>query len=73
MEYESKLRVLEEEFFLKRGNLVVLKGKSFGIFLFEMLEIGEVVEKDIIEFMEKLEVIKWEKLEFLEKVFGFFE
>lgn len=43
------------------------------VFIVELLEIGEVVEKDIIEFMEKFEVIKREKLELLERFFDFFE
>ncbi|XP_029390961.1 A-kinase anchor protein 9 isoform X2 [Mus pahari] len=73
LEYESKLRALEEELLLKRGNPAVPKGKSSGIFPSEPLEIGEVVEKDTTELMEKLEVTKREKLELSEKVSGLSE
>lgn len=73
LEYESKLRVLEEELHSKRGNPAVPKGKSSGIFPSEQLEICEVVEKDTTELMEKLEVTKREKLELSEKVSGLSE
>lgn len=73
LEYESKLRALEEELLSKRGNPAAPKGKSSGIFPSETLEIGEVVEKDTTELMEKLEVTKREKLELSEKVSGLSE
>ncbi|XP_029333519.1 A-kinase anchor protein 9 isoform X3 [Mus caroli] len=73
LEYESKLRALEEELLSKRGNPAPPKGKRSGIFPSETLEIGEVVEKDTTELMEKLEVTKREKLELSEKVSGLSE
>lgn len=40
---------------MKIKSFVFDEDKIFGV---EILEMGEVVEKDIIEFMEKFEVIK---------------
>ncbi|XP_008046810.1 A-kinase anchor protein 9 isoform X2 [Carlito syrichta] len=68
LEYKNKLKALNAELHLQRLNLTSVKMKSFVFdddktFLGEPLEIGEVVEKDTTELMEKLEVTKREKLE----------
>ncbi|XP_047686610.1 A-kinase anchor protein 9 isoform X4 [Prionailurus viverrinus] len=73
-EYKSKLKTLSEELHhLQRINPTVVKMKSSVFdddktFIGEPLEIGEVVEKDTTELMEKLEVTKREKLELSEKL-----
>ncbi|XP_066095672.1 A-kinase anchor protein 9 isoform X3 [Saccopteryx bilineata] len=74
VEYKSKLKALSEELHhLQRINLTTTKMKSL-IFddsknsIAEPLEIGEVVEKDTTELMEKLEVTKREKLELSERL-----
>ncbi|XP_077007848.1 A-kinase anchor protein 9 isoform X17 [Tamandua tetradactyla] len=74
MEYERKLKALNEELHhLQRINPTVLKTKS-SVFdddkthIAETFEIGEVVEKDTTELMEKLEVTKREKLELSERL-----
>uniref|UniRef100_A0A480M2W6 A-kinase anchor protein 9 isoform 2 n=1 Tax=Sus scrofa TaxID=9823 RepID=A0A480M2W6_PIG len=73
VEYKSKLKALSEELHhLQRMNPTVVKMKS-SVFdddktFIEPLEIGEVVEKDTTELMEKLEVTKREKLELSERL-----
>ncbi|XP_028634116.1 A-kinase anchor protein 9 [Grammomys surdaster] len=78
LEYESKLRALEEELRLPRGSPAVPEGRISGFstdraFPSEPLEVCEVVEKDTTELMEKLEITKREKLELSEKVSGLSE
>ncbi|XP_006891556.1 PREDICTED: A-kinase anchor protein 9 [Elephantulus edwardii] len=74
VEYQSKLKALNEELHhLQRLNPTVIKIKGSTLdedkaFLAETLEIGEVVEKDTTELMEKLEVTKREKLELSERL-----
>ncbi|XP_022441263.2 A-kinase anchor protein 9 isoform X9 [Delphinapterus leucas] len=74
VEYKSKLKALSEELHhLKRINPTIVKIKSSVFdddktFTAEPLEIGEVVEKDTTELMEKLEVTKREKLELSERL-----
>ncbi|KAM5302515.1 A-kinase anchor protein 9 isoform 2-T2 [Glossophaga mutica] len=74
VEYESKLKVLSEELHhLQNINPTTAKMKSSVFdgdktFIAEPLEIGEVVEKDTTELMEKLEVTKREKLELSERL-----
>ncbi|XP_063098985.1 A-kinase anchor protein 9 isoform X4 [Cavia porcellus] len=67
LEYESKLKALNEKLHLQRVNPPMVKVKSY-IFDDEPLEMGEVVEKDTTELMEKLEVTKREKLELTKKL-----
>uniref|UniRef100_A0A8C3PBT4 A-kinase anchoring protein 9 n=1 Tax=Chrysemys picta bellii TaxID=8478 RepID=A0A8C3PBT4_CHRPI len=71
-EYKTKLKVLTEELqHLQSYELVVLKTKSSvfegskedKICRAETFEVGEVVEKDTTELMEKLEVAQREKVE----------
>lgn len=78
LQYESKLSALEEELHSQRGSPATSKGESSGFaanrtFPSEPLEVGEVVEKDTTELMEKLEVTRREKLELSEKVSGLSE
>lgn len=79
LQYESKLSALEEELHSQRGSPATPpKGESSGFaanrtFPSEPLEVGEVVEKDTTELMEKLEVTRREKLELSEKVSGLSE
>ncbi|XP_076769192.1 A-kinase anchor protein 9 isoform X3 [Arvicanthis niloticus] len=78
LEYQSKLRALEEELRSQRGSPAAPEGRSSGFatdraFPSESLEVGEVLEKDTTELMEKLEVTKREKLELSEKVSGLSE
>ncbi|XP_008820755.1 A-kinase anchor protein 9 isoform X3 [Nannospalax galili] len=77
LEYENKLKALSEELHLQRINPVMVKVKSSidddKTFILETLGIGEVVEKDTTELMEKLEVTKREKLELSEKLTGLSE
>ncbi|XP_021098240.1 A-kinase anchor protein 9 isoform X9 [Heterocephalus glaber] len=78
LEYESKLKALNEKLHLQRINPTVVKMKSSifvddNTFVAEPLEIGEVVEKDTTELMEKLEVTKREKLELTEKLLNLSE
>ncbi|XP_036184135.1 A-kinase anchor protein 9 isoform X11 [Myotis myotis] len=74
VEYRSKLKALSEELHhWQRINPTTAKVKSSvfdddKIFIAESLEIGEVVEKDTTELMEKLEVTKREKLELSERL-----
>ncbi|XP_069443457.1 A-kinase anchor protein 9 isoform X7 [Ovis canadensis] len=74
VEYKSKLKALSEELHhLQRINPSIVKMKSSVFdddktFTAEPLEIGEVVEKDTTELMEKLEVTKREKLELSERL-----
>nr|XP_019572170.1 PREDICTED: A-kinase anchor protein 9 isoform X2 [Rhinolophus sinicus] len=74
VDYKSKLKALSEELHhLQRINPATVKMKSSifddnKLFIAEPLEIGEVVEKDTTELMEKLEVTKREKLELSEKL-----
>lgn len=74
VEYRSKLKALSEELHhLQKLNPATEKIKSSifdddKTFIAESLEIGEVVEKDTTELMEKLEVTKREKLELSEKL-----
>ncbi|XP_048195948.1 A-kinase anchor protein 9 isoform X2 [Perognathus longimembris pacificus] len=74
LEYKSKLKALNKELHLQRLNPTVMQVKSSTIlsddktFISEPLEIGEVIEKDTTELMEKLEVTKREKLELSEKL-----
>ncbi|XP_057360482.1 A-kinase anchor protein 9 isoform X6 [Manis pentadactyla] len=74
VEYKSKLKALSEELHhLQRINATIMKIKC-SVFdddktlIAEPLEIGEVVEKDAMELMEKLEVTKREKLELSERL-----
>ncbi|KAM8770248.1 A-kinase anchor protein 9 isoform 3-T3 [Rhynchonycteris naso] len=74
VEYKSKLKALSEELHhLQRINSTTTKMRSL-IFdnsktsIAEPLEIGEVIEKDTTELMEKLEVTKREKLELSERL-----
>ncbi|XP_077664246.1 A-kinase anchor protein 9 isoform X5 [Eretmochelys imbricata] len=71
-EYKTKLKALTEELqHLQSYELVVLKTKSSvfegskedKICRAETFEVGEVVEKDSTELMEKLEVARREKME----------
>ncbi|XP_037746644.1 A-kinase anchor protein 9 isoform X11 [Chelonia mydas] len=71
-EYKTKLKALTEELqHLQSYELVVLKTKSSvfegskedKICRAETFEVGEVVEKDSTELMEKLEVAQHEKME----------
>nr|XP_045015851.1 A-kinase anchor protein 9 isoform X3 [Jaculus jaculus] len=78
LEYESQLKALSEQLNFQRVNPMMVKGRSSvsdddKTFLSEPLEIGEVVEKDTTELMEKLEVTKREKLELSEKLCGLSE
>ncbi|XP_054420494.1 A-kinase anchor protein 9 isoform X2 [Pteronotus mesoamericanus] len=74
VEYKSKLKALSEELHhFQRINPTTAKMKSSVFdsdktFIAEPLEIGEVVEKDTTELMEKLEVTKREKLELSERL-----
>uniref|UniRef100_A0A2K5EUI5 A-kinase anchoring protein 9 n=1 Tax=Aotus nancymaae TaxID=37293 RepID=A0A2K5EUI5_AOTNA len=73
LEYKSKLKALNEELHLQRINPAPVKMKTSVFdedktFLAETLEIGEVVEKDTTELMEKLEVTKREKLELSQRL-----
>ncbi|XP_014403046.1 PREDICTED: A-kinase anchor protein 9 [Myotis brandtii] len=74
VEYRSKLKALSEELHhLQRINPTTAKMQSSVFdddktFIAESLEIGEVVEKDTTELMEKLEVTKREKLELSERL-----
>ncbi|XP_010601787.1 A-kinase anchor protein 9 [Fukomys damarensis] len=73
LEYEGKLKALNEKLHLQRINpdMVKVKSSIFNVdntFVTEPVEIGEVVEKDTTELMEKLEVTKREKLELTEKL-----
>ncbi|KAK1334914.1 hypothetical protein QTO34_004486 [Cnephaeus nilssonii] len=74
VEYRSKLKALSEELHhLQRINPPTAKMRSSifdddKTFIAESLEIGEVVEKDTTELMEKLEVTKREKLELSERL-----
>ncbi|XP_058381351.1 A-kinase anchor protein 9 isoform X7 [Diceros bicornis minor] len=74
IEYKSKLEALSEELHhLQRINPTIVKVKRSVFdddktFIAEPLEIGEVVEKDTTELMEKLEVTKREKLELSERL-----
>ncbi|XP_029784657.1 A-kinase anchor protein 9 isoform X2 [Suricata suricatta] len=74
VEYKNKLKTLSEELrHLQRINPTTVKMKSSVFdddktFIGEPLEIGEVVEKDTTELMEKLEVTKREKLELSERL-----
>ncbi|XP_014446039.1 A-kinase anchor protein 9 isoform X3 [Tupaia chinensis] len=73
LEFESKLKELNEELHLQRVNPTTVKTKSSildddKMSMAESLEIGEVVEKDTTELMEKLEVTKREKLELSERL-----
>uniref|UniRef100_A0A8C8VNJ0 A-kinase anchoring protein 9 n=1 Tax=Pelusios castaneus TaxID=367368 RepID=A0A8C8VNJ0_9SAUR len=71
-EYKTKLKALTEELqHLQSYKLVVLKTKSAvfegskadKICRAETIEVGEVIEKDTTELMEKLEVTQREKVE----------
>uniref|UniRef100_A0A2K5LCL0 A-kinase anchoring protein 9 n=1 Tax=Cercocebus atys TaxID=9531 RepID=A0A2K5LCL0_CERAT len=73
LEYKSKLKALNEELHLQRINPTTVKTKSSVFdedktFVAETLEMGEVVEKDTTELMEKLEVTKREKLELSQRL-----
>ncbi|XP_073094966.1 A-kinase anchor protein 9 isoform X16 [Manis javanica] len=74
VEYKSKLKALSEELHhLQRINPTIMQIKSLVFdddktLIAEPLEIGEVVEKDTTELMEKLEVTKREKLELSERL-----
>uniref|UniRef100_A0A2K6KY68 A-kinase anchoring protein 9 n=1 Tax=Rhinopithecus bieti TaxID=61621 RepID=A0A2K6KY68_RHIBE len=73
LEYKSKLKALNEELHLQRINPTTVKMKSSVFdedktFVAETLEMGEVVEKDTTELMEKLEVTKREKLELSQRL-----
>ncbi|XP_045144690.1 A-kinase anchor protein 9 [Echinops telfairi] len=74
IEYNRKLKALNEELHhLQKINPTVVKPKS-SIFdddktsVAETVDIGEVVEKDATELMEKLEVTEREKLELSERL-----
>lgn len=72
VEYKSQIKALREELHnLQKINPTIAKMRSFDddkTFITELLDIGEVVEKDTTELMEKLEVTKREKLELSEKL-----
>ncbi|XP_053511069.1 A-kinase anchor protein 9 isoform X2 [Artibeus jamaicensis] len=74
VEYESKLKALSEELHHLQKidpTTAKMKGSIFDgnkTFIAEPLEMGEVVEKDTTELMEKLEVTKREKLELSERL-----
>ncbi|XP_029444704.1 A-kinase anchor protein 9 isoform X2 [Rhinatrema bivittatum] len=68
LEYESKLKTLNEELqFLRTNKHALFEMKSTVLEdhkdTFDAFESGEVVEKDTTELMEKLEVAQREKLE----------
>nr|XP_020016753.1 A-kinase anchor protein 9 isoform X2 [Castor canadensis] len=78
LEYQSKVKALNEQLHLQRVNPTIVKVKSSifdddKTFISQPLEIGEVVEKDTTELMEKLEVTKREKLELSEKLYDLSE
>lgn len=73
LEYEHKVKALTEELQLQRGGRVMQEGRHAQLtdaatFTAEPLEVRELVEKDNIEFMEKLKVTEQEKLELSEKL-----
>ncbi|KAK7834814.1 hypothetical protein U0070_022785 [Myodes glareolus] len=73
LEYEHKVKALTEELQLQRGGRVMQEGchsqlTDAATFITEPLEVRELVEKDNIEFMEKLKVTEQEKLELSEKL-----
>ncbi|XP_047416009.1 A-kinase anchor protein 9 isoform X7 [Sciurus carolinensis] len=73
LEYESKLKALNEELHLQKINPATVKVKSSILdtdktFVAHTVEITEVVEKDTTELMEKLAVTNREKLELSEKL-----
>lgn len=73
LEYEHKVKALTEELQLQRGGRVMQEGwhsqlTDAATFIAEPLEARELVEKDNIEFMEKLKVTEQEKLELSEKL-----
>ncbi|XP_038171397.1 A-kinase anchor protein 9 isoform X7 [Arvicola amphibius] len=73
LEYEHKVKALTEELQLQRGGPVMQEGRRSQLtdaatFIAEPLEVRELVEKDNIEFMEKLKVTEQEKLELSEKL-----
>lgn len=73
LEYEHKVKALTEELQLQRGGRVMQEGRHSQLtdaatFTAEPLEVRELVEKDNIEFMEKLKVTEQEKLELSEKL-----
>ncbi|XP_049624798.1 A-kinase anchor protein 9 [Suncus etruscus] len=74
VEYTSQIKALREELHnLQKINPTIAKMRSSVFdddktFITEFLDIGEVVEKDTTELMEKLEVTKREKLELSEKL-----
>ncbi|XP_041524024.1 A-kinase anchor protein 9-like isoform X3 [Microtus oregoni] len=73
LEYEHKVKALTEELQLQRGGRVMQEGRHSQVtdaatFIAEPLEVRELVEKDNIEFMEKLKVTEQEKLELSEKL-----
>ncbi|XP_057614343.1 A-kinase anchor protein 9 isoform X7 [Chionomys nivalis] len=73
LEYEHKVKALTEELQLQRGGRVMQEGSHSQLtdaatFIAEPLEVRELVEKDNIEFMEKLKVTEREKLELSEKL-----
>ncbi|CAO2617454.1 A-kinase anchor protein 9 [Lemmus lemmus] len=73
LEYEHKVKALTEELQLQRGGRVMQEGRHSQLtddaaFIAEPLEVKELVEKDNIEFMEKLKVTEREKLELSEKL-----
>ncbi|XP_043823210.1 A-kinase anchor protein 9 isoform X2 [Dromiciops gliroides] len=77
VEYQMKLKALTDELYhLQRSKPVLVKAKSADSesckddksFIAEISEVGEVVEKDTTELMEKLEVTQREKLELSERL-----
>ncbi|XP_051857494.1 A-kinase anchor protein 9 isoform X2 [Antechinus flavipes] len=77
IEYQMKLKALTDELYhLQRNQPTLVKARSADSegckddkpFVAEVLEVGEVVEKDTTELMEKLEVTQREKLELSERL-----
>ncbi|XP_036615019.1 A-kinase anchor protein 9 [Trichosurus vulpecula] len=77
VEYQMKLKALTDELYhLQKSKPVLVKTKSADSesckddkpFIGEISEVGEVVEKDTTELMEKLEVTQREKLELSERL-----
>uniref|UniRef100_G3X3J7 A-kinase anchoring protein 9 n=1 Tax=Sarcophilus harrisii TaxID=9305 RepID=G3X3J7_SARHA len=77
IEYQMKLKALTDELYhLQRSQPALVKARSTDSegckddksFVAEVSEVGEVVEKDTTELMEKLEVTQREKLELSERL-----
>ncbi|XP_074128347.1 A-kinase anchor protein 9 isoform X2 [Sminthopsis crassicaudata] len=77
IDYQMKLKALTDELYhLQRNQPALVKARSADSegckedkpFMAEVSEVGEVVEKDTTELMEKLEVTQREKLELSERL-----